>query len=779
MIRIGRSIWLLTLLVPAPGAGRAQARVPPTAPYAATAQLLERFIASQLDKGIPAISIALVDDQEIVWARGFGLARPRDSTPASAETVYRVASVSKLFTDLAVMQLVERGVLDLDAPVSRYLPDFTPANLFDRPVTLRHLLSHRSGLVREPPVGNYFDPTEPTLEATVASLNRTALIYAPEVRPKYSNAAVAVAGLVVERTRGEPFAEYMERAVLRPIGMRDASYALTPEVRARLATGEMWTVDGRRFPAPTFQFGIAPAANLYASVLDLGRFLSALFGGGRGVVRPETLQEMWRPQFADSSTRTGIGLGFFVSQLDDARLVSHNGAVYGFATEVAALPDEKLGAVVVATLDVANTVTERIAHAALRAMRAAKAGAALPEPVMTAPLPADLPPRVAGRYVRGQRQIELRARGDRLYLVSGRGGVPLSLRWLGDSIAVDDPREFGLFLVPLADGRLRVSRDTFAPNPLPKPTAAPARWQSLIGEYGWDHNTLYIYEAQGVLHALIEWFFAYPLRELADTVFGFPQFGGLYDGERLVFRRGAEGHISEVEAASVVWVRRRVGPEHGNQLRITPRRPVSELLREARRAAPPVESGRFRAPDLVDLGKLDPTIRLDIRYASTNNFLGTAFYRVPRAFLQRPAAEALLRAHRGLALHGYGLLIHDAYRPWYVTRVFWDATPDSLRWLVADPARGSRHNRGAAVDLTLYDLVTGAPVEMVGTYDEATSRSLPDYPGGTSRQRWHRELLRRAMEAEGFTVYESEWWHFDFRDWREYSIANRTFEQLR
>jgi CubicO group peptidase (beta-lactamase class C family)/D-alanyl-D-alanine dipeptidase len=779
MNRIGRSVLVLALLIVVCGAARAQGGVAPTAPYAATAQLLERFISSQLEKQIAAISVALVDDQEIVWARGFGFARPVDSTPATAETVYRVASVSKLFTDLAVLHLVERGALDLDAPVSRYLPDFRPQNPFDRPVTLRQLLSHRSGLVREPPVGNYFDPTEPTLEATVTSLNRTALVYAPEVRPKYSNAAVAVAGRIIEVSQGEPFAAYMDRVVLRPLGMRQASFSVTPEVRAQLAAGEMWTLDGRRFAAPTFQFGMAPAANLYSSVLDLGRFLSALFAGGRGVVRPETLQEMWRPQFADTSARMGFGLGFYVSRLDDARLVSHDGAVYGFATKVAALPDEKLGVVVVATLDVATTVTERIAHAALQAMRAAKAGTSLPEPVMTVAVPPHVPAKVAGRYVRGQRQIELRARGDELYLVAGRGGVPLSLRSLGDSMAVDDPREFGPYVVPLADGRLRINRDTFAPSPLPKPLAAPARWQALIGEYGWDHNTLYIYESQGVLHTLIEWFFPYALRELADTVFAFPQFGGLYDGERLVFRRGTDGQITEVEAASAVWVRRRVGPEHGNQLRITPRRSVNVLLREARRAAPPVERGRFRTPDFVDLLSLDATIRLDIRYASSNNFLGTAFYRTPRAFLQRPAAEALVRAHRALAPQGYGLLVHDAYRPWYVTRVFWDATPDSLRWLVADPARGSRHNRGAAVDLTLYDLVTGEPIQMVGTYDEATARSLPDYPGGTSLQRWHRDLLRRTMEAEGFTVYESEWWHFDFRDWRQYPIVNRPFEQIR
>jgi serine beta-lactamase-like protein LACTB len=176
---------------------------------------------------------------------------------------------------------------------------------------------------------------------------------------------------------------------------------------------------------------------------------------------------------------------------------------------------------------------------------------------------------------------------------------------------------------------------------------------------------------------------------------------------------------------------------------------------------------------------LDDSIKLDIRYATTNNFLSTPFYTSARAFLQRPAAEALVRVHKKLADQEFGLLIHDGYRPWYVTKMFWDATPEKQHIFVANPAQGSRHNRGCAVDLTLYHRQTGQPVPMVGGYDEMSDRSYPDYPGGTSRQRWHRDLLRRAMEAKGFTVYEAEWWHFDYKDWKKYAIENLTFEQIR
>lgn len=211
---------------------------------------------------------------------------------------------------------------------------------------------------------------------------------------------------------------------------------------------------------------------------------------------------------------------------------------------------------------------------------------------------------------------------------------------------------------------------------------------------------------------------------------------------------------------------------------VKPLRSLKEIRAVALAATPPEEQGSFRKNDFVELAKVDPAIRLDIRYATTNNFLGSPVYTQARAFLQRPAADALLRALRRLQPLGYGLLIHDGYRPWSVTRIFWDATPDSGKIFVADPAQGSRHNRGCAVDLTLYDLKTNEPVEMIGLFDEMSPRSFPDYSGGTSLQRWHRDLLRWAMEAEGFTVFEAEWWHFDYKDWREYAISNIPFERL-
>ncbi len=186
----------------------------------------------------------------------------------------------------------------------------------------------------------------------------------------------------------------------------------------------------------------------------------------------------------------------------------------------------------------------------------------------------------------------------------------------------------------------------------------------------------------------------------------------------------------------------------------------------------------FRLDELVELVGLDSTLGLDIRYATANNFMGRPMYTQGRAFLQRPAAEALIRVHRGLASQGLGLLVLDGYRPWSVTKKFWDETPPGKRAYVANPEKGSRHNRGCAVDVTMFDLATGEEIEMPSAFDDFSRRASIYYQGGTALQRRMRDLLIEAMESEGFGVLSGEWWHFDYRDWRQYRILDIPFEQL-
>lgn len=191
---------------------------------------------------------------------------------------------------------------------------------------------------------------------------------------------------------------------------------------------------------------------------------------------------------------------------------------------------------------------------------------------------------------------------------------------------------------------------------------------------------------------------------------------------------------------------------------------------------PPVETGK-READLIELIKLDPTIKLDIRYATDNNFVGRRVYPEARAFLQRPAAEALLKVHQKLKQMGLGLVIFDGYRPWSITKLFWEVTTPEQKKFVADPAKGSKHNRGCAVDLSIYYLKTGKLLEMPSGYDEFTERASPDYEGGTQQQRANRDLLRKLMEEAGFIVNPNEWWHFDYKDWEQYAIYDISFEE--
>ncbi len=181
---------------------------------------------------------------------------------------------------------------------------------------------------------------------------------------------------------------------------------------------------------------------------------------------------------------------------------------------------------------------------------------------------------------------------------------------------------------------------------------------------------------------------------------------------------------------------------------------------------------------MIELTKLSNSIKLDIRYATADNFVGRPVYAEPRAFLQRPAAEALVGVNELLENEGQGLVIFDGYRPWSITKLFWEVVPEDKRIFVADPRKGSKHNRGCAVDLSIYDLKTGELVPMPSGYDEFTERASPNYAGGTTEETANREKLRRMMEAAGFTVNPKEWWHFDYKDWEQYAIYDISFDAI-
>lgn len=758
---------------PAPAIEAATARV--AAAVAAAAQ------AEVADKGVPSIAVALVDRGGVIWSGAWGSGDAAGGMPATPALLYRAGSVSKLFTDVAVMRLVEQGRLDLDAPVVRYLPSFRPANPYGVPITLRQLMTHRSGLVREAPRGHYFDAAARGQADAVTSLNATTLVARPGSVTKYSNAGIAVVGEVVARVTGQPFATAVARLVLDPLAMRASGFA-QPRT-APVAYAQMASFDGGRWAAPSWDLGTPAAGSLYTDVGDLGRFAAAVLnrgaiGGGGRLLSAASLAEMWREQYAPAAGARRFGLGFALGTLDGERTVGHGGAVYGHVADLRLMPDAGLGVVVFATVDSSPTAG-RIGRYALSALRAARRGEPIPAWTRSRAVGGAEAARLSGRYVAGGDSVSLRRFGDALVLDAPE--LAGEVRRSGDGWVLDDAQLYDDRLAIAADGAsLTLAGRRFVRAAAgPRPLAPAAELASLIGEYGWDYNVLRLYERDGRPYVRIEWTDWLPLTRLGPDRYAFPTDRGLYPLESLRFTRDRAGRVTAAMLGAIRFPRRDFGAEAMATIRAAMTMGMAKLRADARRATPPAEPPPARASDLVAIRALAPAIRTDIRYAGRDNFMGQRIYDEPGAFLQRLAAAALARVSADLARQGLGLLVHDAYRPWYVTKMFWDATPARNRMFVADPAQGSRHNRGAAVDLTMVELTTGRPVTMTGRYDEFSSRSYSNYVGGSDEQRWLRETLRAAMEHDGFTVYPEEWWHFDLVGWRDYPIGNRPFAELR
>lgn len=540
----------------------AQGTGSPRPDYATVAVALERLADHELNAhDVPGLSIALVDDTTIVWARGFGLASIRGRTAATAQTVYRVGSITKTFTDAAVLRMSELGLLDLDAPVTRYIPEFAPKNPFGDPVTLRQLMAHRSGLPRRPPVGNYYDSSSPSLEKTVASLNRSELLFAPGDKTKYSNAALAVAGLAIERVAHEPYATAMTRLVFAPLGMTSTSLRVTPAMQAHLATGYMWGYDVSLSSAPTFALGIAPAGDLYSTAPDLARWLGVVVNGGRtsggtSFLKAQSIFEMMRPQFVPSSTPFGWGLGFYVWPSEGRKRIANSGSGWGFVGEMQALPDEKIGVVVLVNKDYASGVAFRLADAALRLMLAAKHGQPLPAIPLPRTIPAAMAKSLSPHYANATRSITIARTGGAPSMLDDAGGTRARLKWAGgDTLITDDE------LLPARRWRmigktaLVMGRDTLRAMPS-TPVFSTTKYAALLGHYGWPHYTLHVIEQNGRLVALTDGFVYQPLTEVSENVFRFPDLGW-YDGELLTFVRSADGRVDGIVAGGVSMKRKK------------------------------------------------------------------------------------------------------------------------------------------------------------------------------------------------------------------------------
>jgi CubicO group peptidase (beta-lactamase class C family) len=309
--------------------------------------------------GLPGLSLAVVVDQEILWARGFGLADLATERPATPDTLYRIASITKLFTATAVLQLRDAGKLQLDDPVADHLPWFNIADTYpeDPPVTLRHLLTHTSGLPREPAFSHWMTAEFPSLAQIQAQLATLKTIIPRDTKLKYSNLALALAGEIVAEVSGQSYAEYVEQNILAPLGMTDTFVTPVPPEHPRLATGYGRRMpDGSRAVSPyTDAQGLAPAFNMATTVADLARFAMFQLAANRDddhpVLHGRTRLEMRRVHFLDENWQTGWGLGFTMRREEGETVFGHGGAVLGFRTSLSIRAADGLAVIVFTNAD--------------------------------------------------------------------------------------------------------------------------------------------------------------------------------------------------------------------------------------------------------------------------------------------------------------------------------------------------------------------------------------------------------------------------------------------
>lgn len=533
----------------------------PSPEFVIAIESLQRLAAAEVERGIlPGFTLALVDDQRLVWSGGFGLADVKRKLPARPDTVYRVGSVSKLFNAVAVMQQVETGRLDLDAPVQKFVPDFRIESRFTNagPVTLRQLLCHRSGLIRESPVGGYYDDQQPTILATVRSVADCALVNPPNTQTRYSNIGATVAGYAVQSVTGTGYDFYARERLLKPLGMQDSSFVLTPAVQRKLSNSYMRiaNADGtfRHEASPLFELGTIPAGNLYASAEDLARFMSCLFAEGKTaeggqILRAATLNEMCTPQLTTATN--GFGLGFSIGRFGNFKTVSHSGAVYGFSSSFIALPGPKVGVIVLANEDIAMGPVGKLAEAGLELLLQAKLGrtpTAKPEPVKLDPAALAA---LAGEYESESYWAKLEVDGDKLRAnIASQELVftPLSpTKFRADGrFSHNGPVEFSRN----ASGQVSFTAlgQRFSPAPSDPPLIPPA-WQKFLGSYGPKFIPAIVSVRHGHLYVMTENMVDYRLRPVNRTTFAFPP--GLYTDEHLVFNMDTTGKARSVVLANM------------------------------------------------------------------------------------------------------------------------------------------------------------------------------------------------------------------------------------
>ena len=726
------------------------------------------------DKAIPGLSISVISDQVTRFEEGFGYANLDKRTLSTPYTVYKGGALAQIFTTVGILQRAEIGYLDLDLPVSTYIPGFQPDNPYGLPLTLRQLLSHQSGLATEPPLGHSFDTSAVTLAESIESLNTTSVIYPPETFTKFSNAGFGVAGLVLEASTGKPYEQHM-RAILDRMTMMRTSFSPRLDLVGKLAQGYGLQFDGQVIPYISHEVGNTPAANVFTTVNDLGAFLRVIFADGISlngqILSSNSFEQMWTVQLSTARRQLPYGLGFELSELNGHQRATIATTFQGYTACFDFLPELKAGVTILANAEHAEGALFQICEYALQLLIAEQQAAPLPEAPRTSAPDSTMIARAVG-YYEDNEPLYVSALDNELYLYQ-KGGK-YRLRQLGDTLVVDDVHEHGTQL--LADGlsleldnTLYVKRD-----PLSSITISD-QFDDVLGAYGTPHHPFVLTEHLGTLYVLEGWRKPYRLNPTAVDTFALPA-DGKYGGEPLIItKRDAQNQATQIQLGNMLFDRLSESSYMFSYTELSIPKPGPNATPDD---LPVAEETYLRTPELIDLTMIDPLLNLDVRYATDDNAFGRRLYNEARIFLQRPIAEALMRIQRRVRRMGYDLVLYDAYRPWYVSQGIWSTLPDTLQYYFEDPTKGTCQNRGAAVSLSFYQLNTGTPIDMPTEYGVLSPMAHADYPLLPAISRRNRNLLRHIMEAEGFKASPFAWWHYTHQSCTSYPIMNEPFEKV-
>lgn len=510
MLKTGATIILLLLVLAGCAAMPPKPETMARNDYTYAREYISWLVRKEMKKNdVTGLSVALVDDQRVVWAEGFGFADLANQRPATPETIYRVGSISKLFTATAAMQLVEQGKLDIDQPLQRYLPEFSARSRFPEagPITPRSIMTHHSGLPSDYLKGMWTRQPQP-YENLVKLLSDEYVANPPGYVFSYSNLGVTLLGHALEKLSGRDFSANMKESVLLPLGMPRSRFALGPDLSPLGSRAYRKGEEAEEFPLRDL-----PAGGLNSNVLELSRFMQMVFAGGqsgeRQILKPETLAEMLRPQNSavplDLNFR--VGLAWMLSGLGgiDIRnagpVAHHGGATINHRSQLAVLPEQKLGVVVLSNSATAGPVVNKVATELLKLALEVKSGIKQPEKTELAAGEGSFSKEelqaYEGNYATMAGVIGITKKSD--YLTAEIMGNLLRLAPRADGLLGLQYRLLGIIPISLGElDRIGISRSRVNGREIVKanmngqemlvgerinPAPVPVEWQKRLGEY--------------------------------------------------------------------------------------------------------------------------------------------------------------------------------------------------------------------------------------------------------------------------------------------------------